>query len=75
MNRRRFIAGVVCPSCNGADTTAIQDAGALRVRICVVCGYRESLVADETRVARARASAQAEAVQLIEPAGNESGSQ
>ena len=75
MNRRRFIAGAVCPRCSAMDKIVVDlDSDA---RECVACGFSEGrpepgLPVSEpaTRVSRASArlvDAPAEAVTLIDP--------
>ena len=76
MNRRRFIAGAVCPRCSAMDKIVVDlDSDE---RECVACGFSEGrpgsgLPVSEpaTRVSRAAArlvDAPAEAVTLIDPA-------
>lgn len=58
-NRRRFIAGAVCPECRAVDRIVLEDADDVRRRRCVACGHtdelvRESAVEPSTRLTRRR---------------------
>ncbi len=74
MNRRRFIAGVVCPGCGATDTTVLEDAPALLVRICVACDYRETMASGDPAAGRPHGKDGADVVRLINPTGNENSS-
>ena len=74
-NRRRFIAGAVCPRCAEMDKIVVdQDS---EQRECVACGFSEGRLRDATgpgelptRVSRPvarRVETPAEAITLIEP--------
>jgi uncharacterized metal-binding protein (TIGR02443 family) len=39
--KKRFIAGVTCPSCNGLDKIYVTEEGGEALMICNTCGYRE----------------------------------
>ncbi len=43
--KRRFIAGAVCPQCQAVDRIAIEGVDDNRVRLCVACGFRETMTA------------------------------
>lgn len=73
-NRRRFIAGAVCPRCAAMDRIVVDLDSDLRE--CVSCGFSEERPQApapaelKTRVSRAsarRVETQAEAVTLIDP--------
>lgn len=73
-NKRRFIAGAVCPRCGEMDKTVV-DMDSDR-RECIACGFGEERPPDpaavevSTRVSRAsarRVETRAEAVTLIDP--------
>ncbi len=77
-NRRRFIAGAVCPSCGQQDKIAVDPDR--DQRICVSCGFTEDRPTGPgeagaeipTRVSRAvsrRVETPAEVVTLLEPGG------
>ena len=76
MNRRRFIAGVVCPRCGEMDKTVV-DLDTDR-RECVACGFsdaRPGTVEQElpTRVTRAaarRIETPEEVVTLLDPSAD-----
>lgn len=80
--RRRFIAGAVCPRCGEMDRIVVDlDTDQ---RECVSCGFSEARPADTaeqtgevpTRVSRAaarRVETPAEAVTLIDPSSDEAG--
>lgn len=40
---RRFIAGAVCPACEGMDTIQMWDEEGTPNRQCVACGYADTL--------------------------------
>ena len=47
--KKRFIAGVVCPKCNGMDTTQVHYfENAEDERHCVQCGYTDSQKSNTT---------------------------
>lgn len=73
MQRKRFIAGAVCPHCKEMDKTVVyQDTD---VRACIACGFSEARPTESkkelpTRVNRAaarRVETPVEAVTLIDP--------
>ena len=74
-NRRRFIAGAVCPRCAAMDKIVVDLDGDLRE--CVACGFNEARPGDgagpgelPTRVSRPaarRVETPAEAVTLVDP--------
>ena len=39
MNRRRFIAGAVCPECRAQDRLVVEQRGSERRQLCVECGF------------------------------------
>ncbi len=39
MQRKRFIAGAVCPQCQALDTLAVGQEEQVEVVTCVKCGY------------------------------------
>ncbi|MGX8939887.1 YheV family putative zinc ribbon protein [Symbiopectobacterium sp. Eva_TO] len=41
MQRKRFIAGAVCPQCQAQDTLAVGQEAHVDVVTCVKCGYRQ----------------------------------
>lgn len=41
MNKRRFIAGAVCPQCKLADKIVVLSKEGVDVRQCVSCGFEE----------------------------------
>ncbi len=75
MNKRRFIAGAVCPRCSAMDKIVIDLESDSRE--CVGCGFVEARPEDPgrppevaTRVSRAsarRVETAAEVVKLIDP--------
>lgn len=80
-NRRRFIAGAVCPACGEIDKLYIEtDAEGGRVRACVRCDFSEPMRFDhvaselDTRVNRSHREREADVqpVRLVGPA-DESG--
>ncbi|MFP1726940.1 YheV family putative zinc ribbon protein [Lonsdalea quercina] len=40
--RKRFIAGAVCPECHTQDTLTVGMEDVEEVVVCVKCGYRQS---------------------------------
>ena len=75
--RRRFIAGAVCPRCGAMDKIAV-DLDSDR-RFCVACDFSEARPGSDsaeelpTRVSRPaarRVETPAEAITLIDPAGD-----
>ncbi len=40
--KKRFIAGVTCPSCNGLDKIYVTEEGGEALMICNTCGYSRS---------------------------------
>jgi uncharacterized protein len=40
---RRFIAGAVCPACQGMDKLFLREEAEQRICECVACGHREVL--------------------------------
>ena len=79
--RRRFIAGAVCPRCGEMDKIVVDMDS--QTRECVACDFSEARPADSeapgelpTRVSRAaarRVETPAEAVTLIDPAASRNG--
>jgi len=76
--RRRFIAGAVCPRCGQMDKIIVDME--TQTRECVACDFSEARPEDNqarelpTRVSRAaarRVETPAEAVTLIDPGKNE----
>jgi len=41
---RRFIAGAVCPECRAVDRIVLEEADGERRRLCVSCGYSDTMV-------------------------------
>lgn len=41
MQRKRFIAGAVCPQCQAQDTLAVGREEGTEVVVCVKCGYQQ----------------------------------
>lgn len=41
MQRKRFIAGAVCPQCQALDTLAVGQEEQEEVVTCVKCGYHQ----------------------------------
>lgn len=78
-NRRRFIAGAVCPKCAEMDKIVVDMEA--NKRECVACGFSEDRPTEggsqselQTRVSRPaarRVETPAEAVTLIDPANPE----
>ena len=75
MNKRRFIAGAVCPRCSAMDKIVVDIES--DARECVACGFAEARPKDSarvgevpTRVSRAaarRVETTAQAIKLIDP--------
>ena len=78
-NKRRFIAGAVCPECGAMDRIVVEADG--DQRLCVSCGFTEArpeppLVQGElsTRVSRAAArlvETPAQPVTLLDPSADD----
>lgn len=74
-NRRRFIAGAVCPQCRVTDRIVIEEQDGERRRRCVSCGFTDTLdaagaAAPPTRFSRRRAArdeAPVSAVKIVDP--------
>ena len=41
--KKRFIAGAVCPACEGQDTIKMWDVDGVPHRECVACDYADTL--------------------------------
>ena len=46
-NKRRFIAGAVCPRCAVMDRIVMFEQDGTSYRECVSCGFKEKLVVEE----------------------------
>ncbi|HTF98177.1 MAG TPA: YheV family putative zinc ribbon protein [Cellvibrio sp.] len=42
-NKRRFVAGAVCPRCSEMDKLVVYSEGGKDYRECVACGYKEEM--------------------------------
>lgn len=42
-NKRRFVAGAVCPRCSEMDKLVVYNDGGKDYRECVACGYKEEM--------------------------------
>lgn len=51
MQRKRFIAGAVCPQCQAQDTLAVGQEEQVDVVICIKCGYHQRQSDPPTRCA------------------------
>lgn len=79
-NKRRFIAGAVCPECGELDKIVVEADG--DQRLCVSCGFSEARPEPPaqgelgTRVSRAAArlvETQAQPVTLLDPTSDDGG--
>jgi len=81
-NRRRFIAGAVCPACGQLDKIVVEADG--EQRLCVSCGFTEArpgvagagavesqpeLATRVSRAAARRVETPAQPVTLLDPGG------
>lgn len=66
MNKRRFIAGAICPQCKEVDKIVIYQEKGVDVRECVRCDYKDiqtfasSPNEPATRVNKSRSEREAE---------------
>lgn len=42
-NKRRFVAGAVCPRCSEMDKLVVYNDAGKDYRECVACGYKEEM--------------------------------
>lgn len=69
-NKRRFVAGAVCPRCSEMDKLVVYSEDGKDYRECVACGYRDEMRFKpvqrelETRVNQSESDKQ-DAVQVI----------
>lgn len=67
MNKRRFIAGAICPQCKELDKIVVYKEEGVDVRECVRCDYKETQRFESgpneptTRVNKSRSEREADA--------------
>jgi len=52
--KRRFIAGAVCPECRCEDRIVVEPTEQGHARVCVNCGFSETLEERAPQVPRSR---------------------
>lgn len=77
--KKRFIAGAICPRCNAFDRIVMYRVGETDYRECVECGFRDEMhfrsgvreVQTRVNTPREQVLSETQVVRLLEPDGDD----